>query len=907
MAERRYIVGIDLGTTNSAVAYVDTAAAKRVVETFPIPQRVDAATTEARETLPSFHYQPAEAERAGAFDGEDHVVGFYARDRGAEVPGRLVASAKSWLSHAGVDRTADLLPWHGAPDVTKVSPTEVSARLLAHVRRAWNDRHPDHLLEAQDVVITVPASFDEIARELTVEAATRAGLPRVVLLEEPQAAFYAWMDRHQDETAGLRAGQRILVCDIGGGTTDFTLIEVRTESDGLTFHRVAVGDHLILGGDNLDLALAHYVEEKLGAPGDLEPHPWSVLVRKCQRAKESLLGDTPPSSYTLALPARGTNLVGGAQQVELTHDEVHALLVEGFLPEVEPHDTPVRHASGFREFGLPYAADSAITRYLAAFLREHGPRGREITRPDYVLLNGGFFESASFRHRLLDQLSAWYSAGETWAPGVLRNDRLDLAVARGAVVFGLSRRGEGARVRGGLARSYYIGVESDHGTTTAVCMAQAGLEPGKETSLSKRTFNLRVREPVQFPIYCSSTRTNDQPGSQVVVNPLEMTSLPPLRTVLKAGRKAQADAVRAELHALLTEIGTLELWCREVDGTRSWRLQFDVRATVHSDSPTSPFQDEVLGHLDEKRLNRCRSMVCETFAARSRAAHPAGLVKRLEEVSSTARAAWRPSMLRALWETLMQNEHGRALGPDCEARWMNLAGFCLRPGYGCALDDWRVLETWRLFREGVRNKRNEMCRAEWWVLWRRIAGGLTAGQQRALAEPLLVELRNDKPKTGSHERAEMWRLLASLEWMNTQAKEGLGDLASELVSRKGPKVLSGAPLWALARLGARVPAYGPLNQVVPVETVGRWRNTLCSLERPSRDVVFAVLQMSRRTGDRYRDIPRAARQASVDWLSLQGAPEHYVKLVAEGGELTNVEQTLVFGDALPLGLQVVAA
>ncbi|MBE7220428.1 MAG: Hsp70 family protein, partial [Caulobacteraceae bacterium] len=439
-APARFVVGIDLGTTNSALAFVDTAArgdAARTVGTFPVPQLVAPGETAAHDTLPSFHYEPF----AGQFEEgalrlpwggpADGVVGTLARERGADVPGRLVVSAKSWLSHHGVDRTADLLPWQGAPDARKLPPAEVSARYLGHLRAAWNAAHPAAPLEAQDVVITIPASFDEVARELTVTAARRAGLPKIVLLEEPQAAFYAWMARRGDGSAeGLAPGQRVLVCDIGGGTTDLTLIEARPGTgpgEPVRFHRLAVGDHLILGGDNLDLALAHHVEARLG--GKLEARQWATLIRRCQQAKEILLAADAPARWTIHLPAAaGARLVGGARQVELTREEVAALLLDGFLPRVGPDARPARRGfgSGFQEFGLPYAADPAVTRYVAAFLAAHGGR------PDAVLFNGGFFASPTLRERFLDVLGSWYGA----RPAVLENERLDLAVAWGAARFG---------------------------------------------------------------------------------------------------------------------------------------------------------------------------------------------------------------------------------------------------------------------------------------------------------------------------------------------------------------------------------------------------------------------------------------------------------------------------------------
>ncbi|HEX5104729.1 MAG TPA: Hsp70 family protein, partial [Pirellulaceae bacterium] len=562
----RYVVGIDLGTTNSAVCYVDTHERPWRVRVLEIPQLVAPGQVEGRDTLPSFHFQPLQTLEPRTPNPEPRfVVGFMARDYGAASPGRLISSAKSWLCHTGVDRTADLLPWHAAADVERISPVEASSRYLAQIRTAWNGRFKSDPLEQQDIVLTLPASFDEIARELTIQAAARAGLPKVVLIEEPQAAFYAWIYKHQANWEQLVSpGQKILVCDIGGGTTDFTLIRVRTSDEGkVQFHRVAVGDHLILGGDNMDLTLAKNLEEKLG--GQLPPRHWDVLLRLARQAKEQLLSDEAPEEIKITLPGSGSKLIGGALQAKVTRQQAHELLVEGFMPRVALTDKPAARRSGFQEFGLPYAADAAITRHLAAFLTAHrhageegdrgqgtGDRGGDSARPDVVLFNGGVFESALLRKRLIDCLTDWFPAGsrtpnpEPLAPQVLDNDRLDLAVARGAAYYGMVRRGEGVKIVASLARTYYIGVESRNATEGApdsaeprapnpeprapfaLCLVPGSAEPGQEIELTERQFDLLVSEPVEFPLYTSSIRLTDQPGELVAVDPEQMTALPPI-------------------------------------------------------------------------------------------------------------------------------------------------------------------------------------------------------------------------------------------------------------------------------------------------------------------------------------------------------------------------------------------
>lgn len=952
----RFVVGIDLGTTNSAVAYVDTAEENWRVRTLPVPQVVAAGQVAPRDTFPSFHYQPAPGElAAGAVqlpwsDAEPgFVVGEFARDQGTLVPGRQIASAKSWLCHTGVDRTADLLPWHGLPDVTRLSPVEVSSRYLAHMRSAWNARFPDSPLAEQEVVVTLPASFDELARELTVKAAQQAGLPRVVLIEEPQAAFYAWINKHADNwEQQVSPGQTILVCDIGGGTTDFTLIRVRAGSGKVQFHRVAVGEHLILGGDNLDLALARHVEEKLVPGGQLAPHQWGVLVRICRQVKETMLSDDAPAETKVVLPGSGSKMIGGGMRTTVTREEVRELLVNGFFPIVGLHEKPTARRSGFQEFGLPYAPDPAATRWLAAFLTAHGQErmkdegGRmnkgktgeagvgthtssfplQPSRPDVLLYNGGVFASPLLRERLLESIRGWFRspAEPDWSPLVLDNDRLDLAVARGAAYFGMVRRGQGVRIAAGLARTYYIEVGGDAGgatgtvatdVTNVMCLVPAGVEPGQQIDLDQRRFDLLISQPVEFPLYVSSTRLTDKPGELVPLDREQMTPLPPIRTVLHARKKTETGSVPVRLHARLTEIGTLDLWCGEVGGLRKWRLQFDVRSATRTDIAAHDAVAEREGFVDEAVLEECRAIILQTFGTAD--SPPDGLVKRLAAATGRERREWPTSLLRQFWETLFEVEEGRKRTPLHEARWLNLVGFTLRPGFGFAADDWRVSETRRVLGGNLINS-TANCLAEWWILWRRIAGGLTAGQQQALADLLLTNLRQTakqrgaskgKPARGgsSHELAEILRLLGSLELLTPGVKTDIGNLLVELLSKNRLPEAAAALYWALARIGARRPFYGPLNAVVPVDVVSRWIELLLAAgDEPTKRL--AMMQLARRTEDRYRDIAPELRGKVVQWLKSHGAAAHFIELVQEGGTLDEEEQGMVFGEALPRGLRM---
>ena len=933
-APSRYVVGIDLGTTNSAVAYADTHQSPWQVCTLRVPQVVAPFQIEGRETLPSFHYQATQAETEGGAlrlpwseTPPPYAVGAFARDEGSSNPGRLIASAKSWLSHAGVDRTAELLPWQGDADVERLSPVEASSRYLQHIRDAWNSQFRNYALAEQDLVITLPASFDEVARELTVEAAKRAALPRIVLIEEPQAAFYAWVHRHADHwREQIATGQKILVCDIGGGTSDFTLIRVSaSESSGdVQFHRVAVGEHLILGGDNLDLALARHVEQRLSGDGKLPAREWDVLVRTARRVKEALLGKNPPDSYTINLPAAGSKVIGGGLQIVVSRPEVQELLVEGFVPRAGLTEKPARRQSGFQDFGLPYAADPAITRYLAAFLTshrftsddspEHDWQKKQLAdpaRPDVVLLNGGFFASPVLRGRLLDVLSSWFSPpNEAWTPLVLDNPRLDLAVAQGAAYYGMVRRGAGVGIVATLARSYYIGVGGDK--PRAVCLAPGNAVAGQDFEIRDIDLLLTLAEPVEFPLYVSSTRLVDPPGTMIDIDLEELTPLPAIRTVLHSGRKREPQHANVRLHAHLSEVGVLELSCREIDSSRSWRLQFDIRATTQTDVTTHESDAEGEGFLDETTLAACREQIERVFGPAA-IEKPEALMKGLVQVLEMDKHKWPTSVLRRLWEMLMEFEAGRRRSMAHEARWLNLSGYTLRPGYGFAVDDWRVAQTWRVVNGKIAYPTSH---AEAFVLWRRIAGGLSRGQQLGLAEPLLPAVHalrrrfaggkaaTAAPTLDPAQSAEVWRLLGALELLPVIVKIELGDNIIQLLSKRKLEKGRSTMLWTLGRLGQRVPLHGPLNTLVPAHYASLWLEAILLLAGDEPMAHLATMQLARRTDDRHRDIEAPLRKRVVDWLQDGGAANHLCELVRSGGSLDEEERGVIFGESLPIGLRI---
>jgi hypothetical protein len=604
-------VGIDLGTTNSALAYVDTAVPEGqdpVVVHLPVPQVVAQGTVEERLLLPSFLYLPGPNEQpAGALKlpwapDRDFAAGEFARTFGSQVPTRLVASAKSWLCHSGVDRRQPILPWKAPDNARRVSPLEASTLYLRHLCESWNHLVAKDIaanrLEQQDIILTVPASFDAVARELTVEAARAAGLEHVTLLEEPQAAFYAWINSHETWRKQIEVGDVVLVCDVGGGTTDLTLIAVSEEGGELVLTRVAVGDHILLGGDNMDLALAHSAAQTFAAKGTkLDAGQMHMLWHSCRLAKEKLFGDVSLAVAPVTVLGRGSRVIGGTLKSELARAEAEKVLVDGFFPECSANAEPRRQkAVGLQELGLPYAADPAITKHLAYFLARNADvlaqkappkRGKraaaaKASQPTAVLFNGGVFKASPLRERLVEVLNGWVKGSGTPVKELPGAD-LDLAVSRGAAYYGLVRRGRGVRIRGGTAQAYYIGIESalpavpgSSPPIKALCVVPFGMEEGTETDLPDQEIGLVVGEPAEFRFLGSNVRRNDTVGTMVEEWEGQIEELSPLAMTLEAPGK-EGRIVPVHLHSKVTEVGTLELSCISRDGDQRWKLEFSVR------------------------------------------------------------------------------------------------------------------------------------------------------------------------------------------------------------------------------------------------------------------------------------------------------------------------------------------
>jgi molecular chaperone DnaK (HSP70) len=604
LSEPVYIIGIDLGTTNSVAAYTEANITKGEtsdIKILKIPQLTGPGTVEKREILPSFILMNEKNDDRDEalnlpWDNETHyVVGEHARDRGAEIPGRLISSSKSWLCNTMIDRNKPVLPWGGGDKELKLSPVEASAAILRHIHDAWNNiiagDDEKLLIQNQEIFLTVPASFDAVARELTVKAASLAGLPKVTLLEEPQAAFYAWIESSGNQWRdSIKEGDLVLVCDIGGGTSDFSLINVSDNDGELLLERIAVGDHLLVGGDNMDLALAYSVSRQMAKKGTkLDSWQMRGLWHSCRKAKENVLSDPEKKNYPVTILGRGSSLIGGTIKTELSMNDVQQLILDGFFPKCEITAEPITNQkTGLKEIGLLYEADPAITHHLAYFLSRHKIDGERNRLPNAIIFNGGVMKADPVRKRIKEVLSSWAGYGSSSSIKEIDTKDFDLSVARGAVYYGLARRGEGIRIRSGLGQSYYIGIAASMpavpgmpAPTRALCVAPFGMEEGTKAKLENQEFIIVVGEPVKFDFLGSSLRPEDSLGTVVddwedEINEInEINEIATIETTLDGD---YGSVIPVNLEIDITEVGTLELWCVAREDDRRWKLEFNVRA-----------------------------------------------------------------------------------------------------------------------------------------------------------------------------------------------------------------------------------------------------------------------------------------------------------------------------------------
>jgi molecular chaperone DnaK (HSP70) len=916
MSRAKFSIGIDLGTTNCAVGFVPLDSETAQSEIFPVPQWETLTALSESLILPSFLYLPSEAEAAQMLGkksgGREWICGRFARAKASESPGRVVHSAKSWLCHHAVDRGASFLPWRSdeLPVEKRISPIQASALLLDYLRGAWDARFGagGAPFGDQEITITVPASFDAAAQGLTSEAARQAGFPENVrLLEEPQAAFYRWLEQHASPDA-LELPKinpcHVLVVDIGGGTSDFSLFEVNRRPGLPIPHitRVAVSDHLLLGGDNIDLALAHHIESRLGVE-ELSPAQRNFLVARCRDLKERCLGSAAGEEFSVSVPSQGSSLLSKTLTARIRRAEVEAITLDGFFPECAAGDRPSRTQAGLREWALPYAADSGVTRYLADFLRDR-------PRVDAVLFNGGSLHPEALRLRLKQQIGKW-QAGEE--PHILSNPEPDLAVARGAARFGSLLRRRAQRIEARAARAIYLEVhqrQAIEGQRTAlVCILPRNASPEEEFKVSQPGLELRLNHPVRFQPYYSTRHDTDKAGSLVSLNDRDFHKLPALQTVarLAAARPhSGGDRLPVTLSARTNELGLLQVACVSADPRikQSWPLEFNLRP--HESEKEAQGRTEGATRLDpgveEARLDAARKRISSLFSRsldKRDKLSATNLLKSLEQNLATPKANWNWILIRELWTTLYEHIGRRKESIEHEETWLILAGFFLRPGFGADGDEDRINQLWRVHIDGLAfpGKRIQL---QQYILWRRVAGGLNRERQQIILAPEFEKLATQKGLP------ELIRLAGSLERVDQNFKTDLIGHFLEAAENLAVKKQHCAPyLVSLGLLLNRAPLYAETENVVPPDFVERAYDALCHLDWAEPELVeiqTLFLRAARVIDNQRLDVTRSLRDKIASKLEKAGVVPLKIERIRRFVAVERADRAGLFGESLPPGL-----
>jgi molecular chaperone DnaK (HSP70) len=937
MARAKFSIGIDLGTTNCAMAFAPLDSATTHSEVFFIPQWENLMGSADASTLPSFLYLPSEQEVAqmpkeGTKSGS-WIPGRFARKQAAESPGRVVHSAKSWLCHHAVDRSAPFLPWRSdeIPVAKRISPIRASALLLEYLRTAWNakffDVGEDARFEDQEITVTVPASFDTVAQRLTLDAAREAGFPNGVrLLEEPQAAFYCWLEQHSSAKELLShppesGAHHVLVIDIGGGTSDFSLFEVRHSGTALPhIKRLAVSDHLLLGGDNIDLALAHHIQSRLGDEA-LSATQWNFLVARCRELKERCLADAFGNRFSVSIPGRGSDLLRGALTAQIERTEIESIVLDGFFPECDADARPARAQVGLREWALPYAADSAVTRYLADFLRDRPP-------VDAILFNGGSLYPEALRLRLQQQIARWQRGAE---PRILSNPEPNLAVARGAARFGRIVHLSAQRIEAGAARAIYLEVHQQSANATPapwptlVCILPRNAASEQEFQIAGLGLELRVNRPVRFQPYYSTRHGHDKAGTLVTWNDRDFHRLPPLQTTAKLTslRPAQAreaspgttphnpegDRLPVTLTARINELGLLHVACVSADPrvSETWPLQFNLRPHEPSkEDQTETAADPAVTadlEVDSARLDAARARIVTLFSQpldRRDKLTATNLLKSLEQILEIQKADWSSVLIRSLWPALYDRISCRSKSVEHEEAWLILAGFLLRPGFGVERDDARIDELWRLHTDGLAHP-GKRIQLQQYILWRRVAGGLNRERQEAILRPELPKLRAQQ-----NPLPELVRLAGSLERIEPTTRAELIDLFLHTARRLAATKQHCAPfLAALGLLLSRIPLYAGAEAVVPPLHVERAFEALSDLDWTEPQLVeiqTLFLRAGRIVDNPNLDVPKPLREKIASKLEKSGVAPPRLKSLRTFVPVALLDRTNLFGESLPPGL-----
>ena len=914
MRDSRFIIGIDLGTTNIAVTYVDTYDEDRNIKLFKIPQFSAPGEVLESELLPSFCCFPdkkllPDSMRLPWKNEIEYTVGIFARDYGSAIPNRFVSSAKSWLCHAGVNRKGKLLPWGGDIENILKSPVEITSYFMEHIKRAWDSRFSKMkdldgnpcVLTDQQIVITIPASFDETARELTVESAKCAGYKNINLLEEPLAAFYSWLEYNSSEWADIiKPREKVLILDVGGGTCDFSMIEMSEEG---SLVRTAAGNHLLLGGDNIDIAIARIIENEWST--HLTQGEWLSLCQKTRDAKEKLLS-TELEAIDVVLLSQGSSVIGNVKKYTLNRSLLEDLIVNGFFPVIPVDTLSPQKKSGIQTMGLPYVSDPALTKYLLHFLKyankvsllKNNKAHNGLLKPDKVLFNGGTMIPDIIRKQVMNVIHKWFSEPEEIVE--LSSRDLSLAVGYGASYYARTRRGEGVKVKSGTVLSYFLKVSGNADQRDSfVCVMPRGIDENINIA-TPRSFSLAANCKVQFPLYSTATRLGDAPGA-VINDDEELSFISSLMSVLRFG-KVEKKEIKAEIVTELTETGVLKIWLQSKESHHKWPLSFDIRLLSGEEDGFDAGESII---LDVNRIDKACEVINKSFVAGKDCV--ASITKDIEKILDLSKNQWPVHVLRSFADSLLNIPYEKLTSPGKEAKWLNLCGFCLRPGFGDPEDELRLKKAWKLWFNGMNNPNNPQVVAERWVFWRRVISGLKSGHQRSIYEVLRKSIcpkgiYSNKVKAGIQAKTEMWRCMGALELLQPKQKAALGEI---LLLRK--KRLDSFDYWVLARLGARHLFHAPVNNVVPGNIVSRWLDTLIKNKASNTvllDKLFALSRMAALTGDRTIDVDAKHLSATLEFLRINKTPEQWIKHLKSVRKESIQEQNKILGDSLPLGLSI---
>ena len=951
MLESRYIIGIDLGTTSCALSYLDTLDLQKGVRVLTIPQWDRDGALKSSENLPSFCYLPPKsAYKKGEFklpfvsyrseeEVDDKVLGSYARRQMSLTPDRVIHAAKSWLCPRGVDSHECILPWHSDTLIgeQRLSPIEVSSLYLKHLKDVWNEEMASHeeayLLKNQRVIITVPASFDEVASQYTLAAARMAGYStdHLSLLEEPQAAFYHWQQTLSPQSANFKAciesssqkakeiifaselgKKKILICDIGGGTTDFSLLELDGHGEPLEVSRIAVSDHILLGGDNIDLKIAHFLEEKLRKENkikSLHSHQWAALVAEARDLKERSLEDNSQVSddeLHISIVGTGSSLFGGGASTSVKPSEIQKLVCQGFFPSCQRDSQAQEKRSGLKEWGLPYAKDSAITRHLAGFLS-----GRSI---DAVLFTGGTLVPSYLQELLRNQIAEWQKK----APIVLNNDSMHLAVAKGAAWYGASLHFKHGRIKSGYPRNLFVEVSlGPNKPHKIMSVLPKGFIGGEKLRLEKQDVKVVLGQPVSFQMYCSLQSDSIPVGTLVSKTDIpDLKRMPPLQTKLELPGKTKRKSRDPELLAVNLELGLSETGLLAIDcvakenssnmPSQKWRLSFNVQeSAIKNNSRGLEEQQNSASpgfHASDAYL-LVQDKILEVYGKAKPGAvkiNPNKLSREIESTIGLSRDSWNLELLRGIWETLREGETRRGRSETHETTWLNLAGYCLRPGYGDTLDNFRMKEVWHAFERGMAFPKGKQVQAQWWILWRRVSGGLDKGKQEKLFAKIAPLLRKGTANP------EMYMLAGSLELISVNKKIQLGSALIKQIKARKPEYLS-QKIWALGRIASRIPLYGGPENIVRPHFVQAWIDELADLDF-SKDQYQGLLhffvQSGRLVDDRELDLSEEYRDKLLSLILRFDQGVNYRDQLLTVKPLDLAGKNRLFGESLPAGFMI---